>query len=147
MGTRLRNVLTEEDKKYICSNSQNLTVKELSQNMGVKEEIIRSFLFYHKLEYQRVYQSYRETLTPKEKEVIELMSKGLNNYEICDILCISLATLKTHIMSIYGKYGLSNDGNDKRDFPVLRLRAVLKYQQEKNRKVKENLQVEEEWEE
>ncbi|DAB11508.1 TPA: hypothetical protein CPT95_00040 [Candidatus Gastranaerophilales bacterium HUM_15] len=156
MGTRLRNVLTEEDKKYICSNSQNLTVKELSQNMGVKEEIIRSFLFYHKLEYQRVYQSYRETLTPREKGVIELMAKGLNNYEIRDILCISLATLKTHIMSIYGKYGLSNDGNYRRNFPVLRLRAVLKYQQEKNRKLKDELehqqvteilQVEEEWEE
>lgn len=133
MGTRLRNVLTEEDKKYIYSNSQTLTVKELSQNMGVKEEIIRSFLFYHKLEYQRVYQSYRETLTPREKEVIELMAKGLNNYEICDILCISLATLKTHIMSIYEKYGLSNDGNYRRNFPVLRLRAVLKYQQEQNK--------------
>ena len=133
MGTRLRNVLPEEDKKYIYSNSQTLTVKELSQNMGVKEEIIRSFLFYHKLEYQRVYQSYRETLTPREKEVIELMAKGLNNYEICDILCISLATLKTHIMSIYEKYGLSNDGNYRRNFPVLRLRAVLKYQQEQNK--------------
>lgn len=156
MGTRLRNVLTEEDKKYICSNSQNLTVKELSQNMGVKEEIIRSFLFYHKLEYQKVYQSYRETLTPKEKEVIELMAKGLNNYEICDTLCVSRSTLQTHIISIYGKYGLSNYGNDRRNYPVLRLRAVLKYQQEKNRKlkdelehqrVKEILQVEEEWEE
>ena len=133
MGTRLRNVLTEEDKKYIYSNSQTLTVKELSQNMGVKEEIIRSFLFYHKLEYLRVYQSYRETLTPREKELIELMAKGLNNYEICDILCISLATLKTHIMSIYEKYGLSNDGNYRRNFPVLRLRAVLKYQQEQNK--------------
>ena len=84
------------------------------------------------------------------------MAKGLNNYEICDILCISLATLKTHIMSIYGKYGLSNDGNYRRNFPVLRLRAVLKYQQEKNRKLKDKLehqqvteilQVEEEWEE
>ena len=134
MGNGLRNILTEDDKKYIRDNSQNLTVKELSQNMGVKEEIIRSFLFYHKLEYQKVYQSYRETLTPREKGVIELMAKGLNNYEICDILCISLATLKTHIMSIYGKYGLSNDGNYRRNFPVLRLRAVLKYQQEKNRK-------------
>lgn len=147
MGNGLRNILTEDDKKYIRDNSQNLTVKELSQNMGVKEEIIRSFLFYHKLEYQRVYQSYRETLTPREKGVIELMAKGLNNCEICDILCISLATLKTHIISIYGKYGLSNYGNDRRNYPVLRLRAVLKYQQEKNRKVKENLQVEEEWEE
>lgn len=127
MGTRLRNVLTEEDKKYICSNSQNLTVKELSQNMGVKEEIIRSFLFYHKLEYQRVYQSYRETLTPREKGVIELMAKGLNNYEICDILCISPATLKTHIMSIYGKYGLSGYGNSRKNTGVMRLQAVLKY--------------------
>lgn len=156
MGNGLRNILTEDDKKYIRDNSQNLTVKELSQNMGVKEEIIRSFLFYHKLEYQRVYQSYRETLTPREKGVIELMAKGLNNCEICDILCISLATLKTHIISIYGKCGLSNYGNDRRNYPVLRLRAVLKYQQEKNRKlkdelehqrVKEILQVEEEWEE
>lgn len=128
MGTRLRRVLTEEDKAYILKNCSKESVKEMSEVLKLNERRIRDFLFYHKLEYQRVYQSYRETLTPKEKEVIELMSKGLNNYEICDILCISLATLKTHIMSIYGKYGLSNYGNDRKDFSVLRLRAVLKYQ-------------------
>ena len=29
MGNGLRNILTEDDKKYIRDNSQNLTVKEL----------------------------------------------------------------------------------------------------------------------
>lgn len=134
MGTRLRRVLTEEDKAYILKNCSKESVKEMSEVLKLNERRIRDFLFYHKLEYQKVCQPYRETLTPREKGVIELMAKGLNNYEICDILCISLATLKTHIMSIYGKYGLSNDGNYRRNFPVLRLRAVLKYQQEKNRK-------------
>lgn len=134
MGTRLRRVLTEENKAYILKNCSKESVKEMSEVLKLNERRIRDFLFYHKLEYQKVCQTYRKTLTPKEKEVIELMSKGLNNYEICDILCISLATLKTHIMSIYGKYGLSNYGNDRKDFSVLRLRAVLKYQQEKNRK-------------
>lgn len=42
-------------------------------------------------------------LSKRELEVILEISKGLSNKEIADTLCISLSTVKTHIINIYSK--------------------------------------------
>lgn len=126
MGNELRRVLTEEDKTYILKNCGNKSVKEMSEALGLSERRIRDFLFYHKLEYQKVCQHYRRTLTDREKEIMELVSRGLNNEEIGAELCISVNTVRTHMINIYQKYGLTGYGKDK---SVVRLRAVLRYQE------------------
>lgn len=43
------------------------------------------------------------TLSKREIEVIELMSKGMSNQEIADQLFVSLNTIKTHSSNIYLK--------------------------------------------
>ena len=48
-----------------------------------------------------------EPLTPRELEVLGLVTAGLRNQEIADQLVISLATVKRHISNIYGKLGVS----------------------------------------
>lgn len=126
MGNELRRVLTEEDKTYILKNCEKESVKEMAKALGLSEKRIRDFLFYHKLEYQKVCQNYRRTLTDRENEIMELVSKGLNNEEIGTELCISDSTVRTHMINIYQKYGLTGYGKDK---SVVRLRAVLRYQQ------------------
>lgn len=126
MGNELRRVLTEDDKAYILKNYKKEPVKEMSKALGLSERRIRDFLFYHKLEYQKVCQHYRRTLTDRENEIMELVSKGLNNEEIGVKLCISDNTVRTHMINIYQKYGLTGYGKDK---SVVRLRAVLRYQQ------------------
>jgi DNA-binding NarL/FixJ family response regulator len=45
-------------------------------------------------------------LTPREKDVLELIAKGHNNTEIADELYISGLTVKTHIGRIFTKLGL-----------------------------------------
>lgn len=47
-------------------------------------------------------------LTEREIEVLEEMKKGHSNKQIADNLCISLATVKSHIINIYGKLGVNN---------------------------------------
>ncbi len=47
-------------------------------------------------------------LTMREREVLALLAKGLNNNEIAEHLSISLATSKTHVSSILSKLGVSN---------------------------------------
>lgn len=126
MGNELRRVLTEEDKTYILKNREKESVKEMSKALGLSERRIRDFLFYHKLEYQKVCQHYRRTLTDRENEIMELVSKGLNNEEIGAELCISVNTVRTHIKNIYQKYGLVGYGKEK---AVFRVRAVLRYQE------------------
>jgi DNA-binding CsgD family transcriptional regulator len=41
-----------------------------------------------------------ENLTPKEKEVLELMANGLTNQEIAERLYVTIGTVKTHVRRI-----------------------------------------------
>lgn len=44
-----------------------------------------------------------ESLTPREKEVLELIMHGLSNKEIADRLGVSLAAVKFHLQHVYEK--------------------------------------------
>src|SRR5690606_6574472 len=47
-------------------------------------------------------------LTPRERNVVQLMQEGLSNKEIAAKLGIAPSTLKTHIHHIYRKLHVSN---------------------------------------
>ena len=49
-----------------------------------------------------------ETLTPREEEVLCLMAQGLPNKEIAAQLVITERTVKFHVSSVIGKFGVSN---------------------------------------
>ncbi len=47
-------------------------------------------------------------LTEREIEVLQELSNGSSNKQIAENLCISLATVKSHIINLYGKLGVNN---------------------------------------
>lgn len=47
-------------------------------------------------------------LTPREKEILELLVDGLNNPKISEKLHISIGTTRTHVSNIFSKLGVSN---------------------------------------
>jgi NarL family two-component system response regulator LiaR len=49
-----------------------------------------------------------EPLTPRERELLGLVARGLANDQIADELCISPATVRTHISHILFKLNLDN---------------------------------------
>lgn len=49
-----------------------------------------------------------EKLSAREIEVLELVAKGASNQEIGKSLSISVATVKTHLIHIYGKLGVDD---------------------------------------
>jgi DNA-binding NarL/FixJ family response regulator len=61
-------------------------------------------------------------LTPREREVLELMAEGRSNQGIADRLVITLRAVEKYVSSIFGKLGLPSSGSDSR-----RVLAVLLY--------------------
>jgi predicted ATPase/DNA-binding NarL/FixJ family response regulator len=53
-------------------------------------------------------QPISEPLSPREREVLQLLGQGLSNAEIAHKLIISTATVKVHTRNIYGKLDVSN---------------------------------------
>ena len=49
-----------------------------------------------------------DPLTPRETEVLGLVARGLDDREIGDRLCISLATVRTHVSNFLAKLRLKN---------------------------------------
>jgi DNA-binding CsgD family transcriptional regulator len=47
-------------------------------------------------------------LSPRELQVLDLLSNGLTNAQIANQLFVSANTVKTHVANIYSKLGLSN---------------------------------------
>ena len=45
------------------------------------------------------------SLSERELDILRLIATGRSNQEIADILVIAMSTVKSHINSIYGKFG------------------------------------------
>jgi DNA-binding NarL/FixJ family response regulator/class 3 adenylate cyclase len=63
-----------------------------------------------------------EQLTPRERQVMELMAEGLSNSAIAERLVVTERAVEKHITSIFSKLGLAAAGEDHR-----RVLAVLTY--------------------
>jgi DNA-binding NarL/FixJ family response regulator len=61
-------------------------------------------------------------LTPREREVLELMAAGSSNQGIADKLVITIRAVEKYVSSIFGKLGLPSTGGESR-----RVLAVLAF--------------------
>ncbi|MFH8573594.1 response regulator [Streptomyces sp. NPDC017993] len=66
------------------------------------------------------------SLTPRERETLELMAQGHSNRSIAARLVVSERAVEKHVAAIFAKFGLSASESDNR-----RVKAVLAYLAEK----------------
>jgi DNA-binding CsgD family transcriptional regulator len=65
---------------------------------------------------------YLENLSPRERQVLDLMARGLSNAAICQELHLSIKTVEPVVSTIFAKLGLHADAGSNR-----RVLAVLSY--------------------
>jgi DNA-binding NarL/FixJ family response regulator len=63
-----------------------------------------------------------DALSPRERQVMELIAQGLSNAGIANELVVGVAAVERHVTSIFNKLGLPKSPNQHR-----RILAVLKY--------------------
>ena len=85
------------------------TVKSVAKGQAkidpeVASRVLTEFQSYQKAEVSEVYQP----LTPREREILQLMSEGLPNKTIAMRLSISERTVTTHVANIYSKLQVNN---------------------------------------
>jgi len=67
--------------------------------------ITRALALYREGAQQRAHQALLESLTPREKQVLALMTDGADNRTVAERLQISYATVRSHVRSILAKLG------------------------------------------
>jgi DNA-binding NarL/FixJ family response regulator len=85
------------------------TVRKVAHGEGkldpsLASRFLTEFQSYQKADVADVYQP----LTPREREILKLMSQGLPNKTIASRLSISERTVTTHIANIYSKLHVNN---------------------------------------
>lgn len=71
---------------------------------GLASQLLEEFAAYQRSEAAEAFQP----LTPREKEILALMSEGLPNKTIASRLKISERTVTTHVANIYSKLHVNN---------------------------------------
>jgi len=90
LKVELKKELTEEEFEFVTR------ILSADPKHGIQEKV------------NLVYEKNKDDLTEREKEVLYELSCGSTNIQIAEKLCVSLATVKTHINNIYGKLGVNN---------------------------------------
>ncbi len=75
--------------------------------MWFPREALRSYVEYTSAAYGNRARA-RETMTPRENEILELAKRRLSNKEIGEILKIRESTVKFHLSNIFSKLGVTN---------------------------------------
>jgi DNA-binding NarL/FixJ family response regulator len=77
---------------------------EAKLDPSLATQVLSEFQAYQRAEVSDVYQP----LTPREREILKLMSEGLPNKTIASRLKISERTVTTHVANIYSKLHVNN---------------------------------------
>lgn len=128
-----RSIYSLEDGNHYIQQAINNVGLELNGDSGtfVQSRVIGQFVFYHKSflftnlygnvetrhllfithnKRQSLHVANRnfEKLTQRETEILNHVIRGYSNEKICDLLHVSIFTVRTHISNIYKKFGVNS---------------------------------------
>ena len=97
-------LLKNADLDEVVATVRSVAKGEGKLDAGLASQVLSEFQQYQKAEVAEVFQP----LTPREREILKLMSQGLPNKTIARRLTISERTVTTHVANIYSKLHVNN---------------------------------------
>ena len=97
-------ILKTADLDEVVTTVKSVAAGEGKLDPQLALRVLSEFQNYQREEVAEVYQP----LTPREKEILQLMSEGLPNKTIASRLSISERTVTTHVANIYSKLHVNN---------------------------------------
>jgi DNA-binding NarL/FixJ family response regulator len=97
-------ILKTADLEEVVATVRSAAKGEAKLDPALATQVLSEFQAYQKAEVAEVYQP----LTPREREILKLMSEGLPNKTIASRLKISERTVTTHVANIYAKLHVNN---------------------------------------
>lgn len=94
-------ILKESAPAEIMQSIRKVLQGETSYDNGVTERAL-----HHSVENPTSSTNALESLTAREREIVNLVSTGLRNREIADECGLTEGTVKTHMHNIFGKIGV-----------------------------------------
>jgi DNA-binding NarL/FixJ family response regulator len=73
---------------------------------SITRRLVERFATADRREHEPATRAELAPLTPREREVLALLGRGLSNTELASALTLSEATVKTHVARIFAKLGL-----------------------------------------
>lgn len=97
-------LLKSADLEHVVETVRDVAEGHGSMEANLASRVLTEFEGYGKAVVASVFQP----LTPREREILQLMSDGLPNKTIASRLSISERTVTTHIANIYSKLHVNN---------------------------------------
>lgn len=93
---------------YLLKDVQALTLAQAIRSAAAGQQVLAPEATHAMIRVMRRPATPALDLSPREREVLSLLARGLSNREIAARMFISTATAKFHIGSIFTKLGVSN---------------------------------------
>lgn len=94
---------------YVLKDSNSNVLKKAIMTIYNGENYIQSSLVpYLKFKLEKKMSKHPDNLTRREMEVLKLLTRGMFNKEIADLLSISEKTVKNHVSNIFKKINVSD---------------------------------------
>ena len=97
-------LLKTAELEEVINTVRSVARGEAMLDPSLASQVLTEFQTYQKADVAEVYQP----LTPREREILKLMSEGLPNKTIASRLNISERTVTTHVANIYSKLHVNN---------------------------------------
>ena len=99
-------LLKDAEPEEIVRAVRNVAAGNGTLDQAVTRRVLREFSRRRALQRVSTITEAADHLTPREREILELLAQGMSNDEIAEALTVEVSTIKSHLVRILTKLGV-----------------------------------------